>query len=236
MVATVDFHTHILPGIDDGCASLEESIALLQMQAQQGIRHVVATPHFYAHHDHLDAFLERREAAEQLLRAEMAKYPDLPQLHVGTEVHYFAEMSQSEHLHRFAISGTRHILIEMPLCPWTEQMYRQLEQIYTHQGLTPIVAHVDRYIRPLQTHQIPQKLGKLPVLVQANAEFFLNKQTASMAMRLLGNGQIHLLGSDCHNAVDRKPNLQSACAAIEKRLGQKAAAIAQWEQAVLFGK
>ena len=47
----VDFHSHILPGIDDGSASLEESIELLKREAEQGINHVVATPHFYAQHD-----------------------------------------------------------------------------------------------------------------------------------------------------------------------------------------
>ena len=45
MVATVDFHTHILPGIDDGSGSLEESLAMAAMAADQGIRHMVATPH-----------------------------------------------------------------------------------------------------------------------------------------------------------------------------------------------
>lgn len=48
MNGIMDFHSHILPGIDDGSASLEESIAMLRMEAEQGITHVIATPHFYA--------------------------------------------------------------------------------------------------------------------------------------------------------------------------------------------
>ena len=59
-----DFHSHILPGIDDGSQSVEESVELLQMEAAQGIRHVVATPHFYPQHDDLDRFLEKRDHAE----------------------------------------------------------------------------------------------------------------------------------------------------------------------------
>lgn len=237
MVATVDFHTHILPGIDDGSASVEESVALLQMQAQQGVRHVIATPHFYANHDHLELYLTRRERAVQRLAQEMAKYTDLPEIHVGAEVLFYTGMSESEDLSRLAISDTRHILIEMPHPPWTEEMYRELEMIYTRQGLTPIVAHIDRYISRFRTFQIPQRLEGLPVIVQANAEFFLNRHSCSMALRMLRNRQIHLLGSDCHNVTTRKPNLQEALTLIEKRLGRGAVAlIAEWEQAVLFGK
>jgi 8-oxo-dGTP diphosphatase len=68
---------------------------------------------------------------------------------------------------------------------------------------------------------IPQKLERLPVLVQANAEFFLNRATAGMALRMLKRGQIHLLGSDCHNLSARKPNLGPALHKICQKLGQE---------------
>ena len=74
-------------------------------------------------------------------------------------------------------------------------------------------------------------------MIQANAEFFLNKRTAPLAMRMLAAEQIHLLGSDCHNLKDRKPNLGDAVHVIEKRLGSAAVCrIAEYEQFVLSGK
>jgi len=100
-------------------------------------------------------------------------------------------------------------------------MYRELEGIYIKQGLTPIIAHVDRYIAPFRTYGIPERLEDLPVLVQANASFFLNRATAGMAIRMLKKGQIHLLGSDCHNLKHRPPRLGEACEVIEKRLGRQ---------------
>lgn len=98
-------------------------------------------------------------------------------------------------------------------------MYRELEDLYVKRGIMPIIAHVDRYISRFRTHGIPQRLESLPVLVQANASFFLRRSTASMALRMLKKGQIHLLGSDAHNTTSRQPNLGDALSLIERRLG-----------------
>ena len=98
-------------------------------------------------------------------------------------------------------------------------MYRELEQIWVKQNLTPVIAHIDRYIGPFRTHGIPERLEDLPVLVQANAEFFLDRRTSRMALRMLRENRIHLLGSDCHNLTSRKPDLGRAVQKIEKTLG-----------------
>ena len=230
----VDFHSHILPEMDDGSRSVEESIAMLRMASEQGIRHVVATPHFYPKHDAPERFLKRRAAAEAVLRAEMEKHPNLPSLSMGVEVYYFPGISNSEGISELAIDRKQHILIEMPMPPWTDAMYRELEGLYTKQGLIPIVAHLDRYIGRFRTFGIPARLAELPVLVQANAEFFLQRSTASMALRMLKKDQIHLLGSDCHNLSSRKPNLGQALERIGKRLGEdRLDAVRNWQQQVL---
>lgn len=221
MDALIDFHSHILPGIDDGSASLEESLGLLQMEAAQGIRHVVATPHFYAQHDAPERFLARRSKAETLLREEMAKHSGLPEFTVGAEVYFFRGMSDSELLPRLTIGEKRFILIEMPPAPWSEAIYRELEAVWEKQGLMPIVAHIDRYIGPFRSHGIPHRLAEMPVLVQANGDFFLEKSTASMALKMLKADQIQLLGSDCHNLSSRKPNLDAAAERIRKKLGEE---------------
>lgn len=220
MSGIIDFHSHVLPGIDDGSASLEESVALMQRQWDQGIAHVIATPHFYPQYDEPAAFLSARARAEERLRRILESRPDLPELTVGAEVYFFPGISQSEVLEGLTIGGNRCILIEMPGSPWTESMYRELEQISTRQGLIPIVAHVDRYISPLRTHGIPDRLAELPVLVQANASFFLRSATRRLALKLLRQGKIHLLGSDCHNLAMRPPLLGDALEVIRQRLGE----------------
>ena len=98
-----DFHTHVLPGVDDGSASVEESLALLQMEAEQGIGQVVATPHFYANHDTPERFLQRRERAEATLREALTGKPDMPELFMGAEVYFFPGMSDSDALNELTI-------------------------------------------------------------------------------------------------------------------------------------
>ena len=219
-----DFHSHILPGVDDGSKSVEESLEMLRAMAQQGITHVVATPHFYPQQDTPECFLKRRAEAEAALREAMAGEKDLPELSIGAEVYYFRGISDSEAIKAFAVDKKRCILIEMPGLPWTEIMYRELENLYVKRGLIPVIAHLDRYIGPFRTHGIPKRLAALPVLVQANADFFLDRSTSAMALRMLKKGRIQLLGSDCHNMKSRKPNLGEALALIQRKLGQDAIA------------
>lgn len=220
----IDFHSHILPGIDDGSASLDESIAMLQMAAEQGITHVVATPHFYPAQDDPKKFLARRDRAEEKLRREMAKHSGLPEVLVGAEVYYFRGMSQSEVLPLLTIREKECIMVEMPHPSWEESIYRDLQQIHSQFGLVPVIAHIDRYIAPMRTHRIPERLAQLPVVVQANAEFLLNKRTSAMALRMIKAGSIHVLGSDCHNLDSRKPNLGPALQVLHSRAGAEAVA------------
>ena len=221
MDGIVDFHSHILPGMDDGSSSLEESMELLRMEAEQGITHVVATPHFYPRYETPDAFFRKRDAAEKALRFAALREGNLPEISVGAEVYYFRGISESEFLPQLTICGNQCILIEMPPAPWPECIYQELNAIRCRRGIIPIVAHIDRYIAPLRTHGIPKKLRQLPVLVQANASFFLNPRTRTMAVKMLKKEQIHLLGSDCHNLTDRRPNLSGAVSVIRKHLGDE---------------
>ena len=217
----IDFHSHILPNMDDGSQSVAESVAMLQEMAAQGVKQVVATPHFYPRKESVAHFLERREAAWAALREETAKHTDLPEVRLGAEVFYYTGISDSPELEKLAVQDTRYLLVEMPDGQWTPRMYRELEKIALLQGLTPIVAHVDRYIRPFHTKGIPETLAQLPVLVQANGAFFLDRWTSSLAMKLLKKGQIHLLGSDAHNLDSRSPNLGAAAETIRKKLGEE---------------
>lgn len=217
----IDFHSHILPGIDDGSPSLEESVKMLQMEAQQGVTHVVATPHFYAQYDDPDHFLEQRAASAAALQAEMELHESLPEISLGAEVYYFQGISDCQHLSRLTLGGGNAVLIELPLAPWPESVYRELTGIWEKQRLIPVIAHIDRYIRPFQTFRIPKRLEMLPVLVQANASFFYERATASMAARMLKADQIHLIGSDCHSSIERKPDMHGAVSQILKFAGQE---------------
>ena len=103
-----DLHSHVLPGIDDGSESVEESIAMLRMEAEQGVACVVATPHFYPRYDDPVSFLEKRARSEQLLRKEMEKHAGLPTLIVGAEVYFFRGMNLVQIAHELQVYANRN--------------------------------------------------------------------------------------------------------------------------------
>ncbi len=218
---SVDFHTHILPGVDDGSRSVEESLEMLRHEAQSGVGHVVATPHFYANHESPERFLEKRGKAEEKLRAAMQDVEGLPSLSMGAEVHFFEGMSDADRLPDMAIAGTGCVLVEMPMKHWSDRNLQELVGIYQKRRLIPIVAHMDRYVTPFRANQIPNRLSQLPIplLIQVNADFFTNRWSQRLALKLLQQGRIHLLGSDCHHMKHRPPNLDGALKVIERSLG-----------------
>ena len=95
-------------------------------------------------------------------------------------------------------------------------------------------AHCDRYVHPFTAERILRRLEELPVMVQANGDFFLRRATSRMAMRLLQEERIHLLGSDCHGIDRRPPNLAAAAAKIRKKLGEEALLRLEKHQDVFF--
>ena len=222
MSRLTDFHTHILPQVDDGSTSVEMSLRMLQMEAEQGIRTVVLTPHFYPQQDSPGRFLKRRTEAEQRLREALLRCELSMELHLGAEVAFYRGMSESEALQNLRIADSKYILVEMPMSSWTDATYEELYQIKSRQGLTPILAHIDRYLGPFQVNRVMDRLAELPVLLQANSSFFLRRSTARTALRLVKEGRIHLLGSDCHNLDTRAPNLRTAADHITAHLGASA--------------
>lgn len=233
---TTDFHSHVLPGMDDGSASLEESLELLRMLARQGMTRVAATPHFYPRHQGAEAFLRQRQEAARSLGQAMAEEEGLPELILGAEVHYFSGIGSCDSLPDLTMGGKRYILVEMPYGVWSDRMFRDLEDISAKQDITPVIAHVDRYIKLFSNRDLPEKLMDAGALIQANASFFLTPVMAPVAMGLLQREQIHLLGSDCHNLQTRPPRIGPALEKIRRKLGQEAIShLDRWEQAVLSG-
>ena len=218
----VDFHSHILPQMDDGSRSVEMSLDMLAREAEQGVSLVVATPHFYPLEEDPEQFLSRRTEAERCLRDALGAKAGLPQVVVGAEVAYFRGMSDCDALRSLQIGDTAALLVELPRAPWPEQVYRELLGIVTKQNLTPIVAHVERYLPSFRCRVFLDRLLELPILLQANAGFFIDRKTGRKALNLLREGKLHLLGSDCHDLTERTPNIGAAEALIGRYLGEKA--------------
>lgn len=209
-----DVHCHILPGIDDGSKNVEMSLELIRRSSEQGVQGLIFTPHFYADMNSPERFLERRKRAQEELEANLDKLQIVPKHLTGAEVHYFRGMSRIDSLESLCIGKSDYILIEMPFRDWQANFIDEVEEISKVLGLRVIIAHIERYFD--QDKRLVNRLLDNPdLLIQCNAEFFIEKKTASKAIRLLKSGRIDLLGSDCHNLEYRKPNLGEAVEIIK---------------------
>ena len=215
----IDLHSHILPGIDDGSESPEMSRSLLNLLRQQGVDTVVATPHFYAMQDTPGDFLRRRAEAVDRMEYDPA---DAPHILLGAEVAYFDGMSHTQMLEALQLEQSGLLLVEMPFGPWSQRMIKELFQISFHTGLTPVLAHVNRYRRSDQLPKYQKELLRQGILFQCNAEAFLSFWERRWALGMLRRGQIHFLGSDAHNLTDRAPKLTQAAQVITRKLGAEA--------------
>ena len=123
----IDFHSHILPGIDDGSKDLETSLEMLRMSAAQGVTDMVATPHFYASKEGFETYLEKRIHAFETLCA--SRTPDMPRIRLGAEVAFFKGISQAEKIEKLAEQTGRILLLEMPFMEWTDRDIQEVERM-----------------------------------------------------------------------------------------------------------
>ena len=213
----IDIHTHILPGMDDGSGSLEESLAMAKESARQGVRLLAATPHFYATQEDPNSFLRRREKSLALLESTWQE--GFPTLLVGAEVRYFDGISRVEKIAHLTLDHTRILLLEMPFTSWSGRMVDEVLELQRSRGLQVLLAHVERYLKD-QDGQVWETFRQNGVWMQCNANFFLRWQTKRKAQAVCKKGEIQMLGSDTHNMTTRPPNLAMARDALVKSLGQ----------------
>lgn len=213
----IDFHTHVLPGIDDGCSSGKESVVLLKMLKEQGVNNVFLTPHFYAYSSSAENYTEIREKALNKLIEELKTNQLDINLYLGSEVYFFEELWRIEDISKLCIKGTNYILVEMPFSEWTDSMIRSFEKLIG-KGFTPVLAHFERYLRYGKNLSKVYELVEMGVLLQMNCAFLNKFSTRRKAIKFIRKGMVSILGTDCHNLSDRKPDYLSACEYVRKKL------------------
>ena len=206
----------MLPGVDDGSKDVAMSLEMIKRSVEQGVEGIIFTPHFYADMNSPETFLRKRDKALHELEDNLGSLPKVPVYTTGAEVHYFRGMSRSKDIERLCIGKSDYMLIEMPFRNWQPNMIDEIEEISIVLGLRVIIAHIERYFD--QDKRLVNRLLENPnLLIQCNAEFFIEKSTYSKAVRLLKTRRIDLLGSDSHNLSSRRPNLAEAVEIIEKK-------------------
>lgn len=212
----IDLHAHILPQVDDGSDSMEETMRMIAMAYEQGFRRIIATPHYRA--DGTNKSIEElTEILDQVRETAGNRFPGLS-LGLGQEVQYFEgiveALSRQEIL---TIAGSRYILVEFSYGASWNTVYRGVRKLLAA-GYCPVIAHVERYAELRKEGRLEQLAGAGGIL-QMNFSSLTGKiwnSSVRWCRKQVLGGRIHVLSTDCHNSVSRKPDVREAMTWLQK--------------------
>lgn len=214
-----DVHCHLLPGVDDGARTMEESLRLLRMEYEQGVRTVLLTPHyrrgyFETMRDTVQQRFEelKRCASEEGLQIE---------LHLGCEFYRISEMqAMLDADSRFRIAGTKYVLLEFTPNDLPDTIWRHTGDLLIA-GYRPVIAHAERY-RALRDLTLVRRLVDAGAYLQVNGGSILGWNgfgTKRFCWKLIREQYVHLIGSDAHDPDRRIPCIGPCAAYLERKLG-----------------
>lgn len=212
-----DIHSHILPGVDDGAKTLEESLQLLTMLKEQGVDVVAATPHFYAEKidfsEHLGLVKERFDLLKQNIT------PDMPSVLQGFEVRYFRGISGTSAIKELTLGGSQYLLLEFAYGKDIDQRtVNDVANIFYNFGITPILAHLERYYKYKGFKDALKLVDEGVAVAHVNASSFFDPYKKA-ALKLIDSQVASFIASDTHSVQLRPPMFNEAKRVINKYLG-----------------
>ncbi|WP_088188392.1 CpsB/CapC family capsule biosynthesis tyrosine phosphatase [Desulfosporosinus sp. FKA] len=196
----IDTHSHILPGLDDGSKTMEESLDILRQLQKAGFETILATPHVLEGKDFLSPE-EILTAAEEVRRAA-SKAGISAEIIPGSENYIFPDMAKWLREGKLLTLGNtgKYLLVELPMLEiphYADQVFFELQV----EGVTPILAHPERYLGLFQEAERALEWVKKGVLFQLDYRSVTGRygsKPKQLAERMLSSGIIHFLGSDAH--------------------------------------
>ena len=215
-----DVHCHLLPGVDDGSGSMAETMKLIGMEYQQGVRKIVFTPHYRKglFEISLDA---KEDIFCQVVEKARKKYPDM-EFYLGCE--YYANTGMVKRLmedYRYRMPKGQAVLVEFS---YTENFGNLLKtiRILRNAGFIPVVAHFERYECLRQDIKRLRRLKQEGAMLQMNCKSLIGKEGLGkriFCMKALTENYIDLLGTDAHNLENRSVHIEEAAKLIWKKRG-----------------
>ncbi len=221
----VDTHSHILPGIDDGARSVEQSLELCRIAAADGIRTIVTTPHVMEYK--YPNTRETIEAAMSLLEKALSTEGLPLRVVKGAEVHVAADLVErlkGGELLTYADNG-RYMLLEFPfqqVVSGTEEIVYRLRLA----GITPVIAHPERigfFMEDIERLHKLIRLGALASITGGSLLGQFGERSEHAAWAMLERRMAHVIASDGHDSKHRRPELSEAAAALAERMGTQEA-------------
>ena len=222
----IDLHSHILPGLDDGAQTLEESIEMARMAEKDGIEKIVATPHLFR-----GDFI--REGFEIIENKRFELSHALRENHIQVEVFAGAEVHISHNLishimqnrKYLTLNKSSYMFVEFP----SDHVFSGVKNLFFElmsEGIKPIITHPERNSVFIQNPSLLYELVQMGGLSQANSGSFsglYGKRAEEAVFRFLELNLIHFVASDCHNTRSIVPWLSEAVSKAELTIGKEKA-------------
>jgi protein-tyrosine phosphatase len=217
----VDVHCHILPGLDDGPANMELSLEMAEAAIEDGITHVVATPH--SSNEFAFNYVRVRELCEQL----QLKIGNRLILATGCDFHLNPENLEALRADapRFCINQRDYLLVEFnefSIPPAMDQTLHELQLM----ALRPVITHPERNaILRLQTERLARwvRLGCFIQVTAGSLTGVFGPGAQKDAWRWMADGLVHFVASDAHNTRGRPLRLQPAFDLVLEQFGEEKA-------------
>ena len=215
----IDLHNHILPGVDDGAKTMEESIEMLRYAEEQGITDVVNTVHFqHPKMDGKNTDFDYISSVRDKLVDKMSEENIDIKIHLGAEVFFNFNLLDILDNQLNTFCNGKYMLIEFNTHQFPKDFDKHLYDLAIS-GVTPIIAHPERY-KPVQNNiDIIEKLINSGCVIQIDAGSILGhfgKNCKTAAEIMLKRNMVHVIGSDSHGTGKRNFCLKESAAETQK--------------------
>lgn len=215
----IDIHCHILPGVDDGAKTIEDSITMAKQAAKEGIDTIIATPHLNQHYDNRkQAILEKVDFLNLQLETENINVKILP----GQEPRIYGEIiAEYDKGDIQTLNGTNFMFIEFP----SNHVPRYAEQLLFDiqlKRLTPVIVHPERNAELMAHPDVLYNFVQKGALTQVTASSlcgYFGKKIKNFSQQLIDANLTHFIASDAHNVTTRDFKMAEAFALIESEFG-----------------
>lgn len=218
----VDLHSHILPGIDDGAANLEESLQMCRTAYQDGIRTIVCTPHVGKFPNTKEAILAKTNELREKIAPQNLKI----NLLCGADVEFHPDIfSLVENKSILTINNSRYLLLDLPYFLIPPNIERHIEHLIS-KGVVPIISHPERCLQIQQEPGILNNIVKSGALVQITASSITGKmgtKVKEVVFLILKRGLAQIIATDTHGLTKRPPVLSEALSIAGGIIGKDAA-------------
>lgn len=217
-----DIHCHILYGVDDGAKSKEQSLNMLQLAYEEGIRHIILTPHYKEPYkdEQIDIVKQRFQVLKQCAKQQ---FPDL-NLYMGNEIFYYDGVAQDlASGNAYSMAGSRYVLMEFMMGAPYSYVKSAVTAMLTN-DYTPIIAHIERYDCFLNDIEKVWEIKERGALVQINATGIMGKHGGKekrFCKKLLKYGWVDFVATDAHRDDVRKPELEECANYVARKFGEE---------------